>query len=149
MVTSLPRDEILGGFPGDEFADVADEPTLLCRGDEHVRHQQRAVRLSPAGQRLKADDSVVRQVDDRLVVDDEFVVADRVGKRTAEVALLVGLGEQVVVEKTNLGTGLFGGVHRRVGLTDEVGGIEVGAAAQHGDTDAGPAADPAGRLRRD
>ena len=92
---------------------------------------------------------MARQVDDRLVVDDELVIADRVGKRTSEVALLVGLGEQVVVEKTNLGTGLFGGVHRRVGLTDKVGGIEVGAAAQHGDTDAGPAADPAGRLRRD
>ncbi len=83
------------------------------------------------------------------MVDDEFVVADRKGKRAAEIALPVGLGEQVIVEKANLGTGLLGGVHRRVGLADEIGRVEVGSAAQHGDTDAGATADPAGRLRRD
>ena len=91
--------------------------------------------MLPAHQRLEAGDAAEVEVDDRLVVQDQLLVLDR----ALELLAAIEPGQRVDVhvvgeDRVAVGAGGLGGVHREVGVAQQVvaglGGGDADAGAQ-------------------
>ena len=122
----------------DPAADRDDEPGLLGEGDEVARGDEPALGVAPAHERLDPGDRAVVEPHDRLVVQLELVVDERalqVGAQleAGEHALVHPRLEQAVAA---LAVAL-GVVHRRVGVADELLGLDDGPRLGERDAHAG------------
>ena len=112
-----------------------DQAGLLGQRDELAGAEEAARRVLPAHQRLEAGDAAEVEVDDRLVVQDQLVVLDRALELLAAVEPGDGVDVHVVGEdREAVGAGGLGGVHREVGVAQQVvagvGGGDADAGAQ-------------------
>ncbi len=64
-------------FGEDETIDHVDEPDLFGEGDEGAGGQQSPQRVLPTHERFEADELIGLEIDDGLVVDDEFFAGRR------------------------------------------------------------------------
>ncbi len=95
------------------------------------------LRVVPAQKRLGADDCVVREPDDRLVVQPQEAVLQRVAQRGFEGVLAQPvLGEVGVEELEGVAPQLLRVIHRDVGVLQELLGI-VRIVGVHADADRG------------
>ena len=116
-----PVRELPDGGLQHELGDGAHQPALLDDGQERVRVEQPAGGVLPAHERLRAEGGAGRDVDLRLVVQDELVVDERgveVLDRLEPRA--VGLVELRAVE-LDAGVRVLGRVHRDVRAPQQVG----------------------------
>ena len=104
-------------------------------------------RVVPPHQRLEADGLAGRQLDDRLVVQLERAVLDRLVELGAHLQPLEhrGVQRRLVAPPPALAVAL-GHVEREVGLAQQV--LRVAGLGRGGDADAGIAADQRRRRRR-
>ena len=73
----LPLGALAAGLPEDPGADVDDHPALLEQRDEVVGLDDPAPRLAPADQRLDPRRRHAREVEGRLVDEEELLVLER------------------------------------------------------------------------
>ena len=109
------------------------EPGLLGDRDELRREQNAPFRMVPTCQRLNADDPSVAQLDDRLVVHQEFAARDRL----LELGSLLHphehrLMETGLVEPEGALSRILGGIERQIGFSKEVGGVTVRVRPRRG-----------------
>ena len=76
-VLALPGSQLAAGLAEDPVADVVDQTVLLGQGYEFGRIHHAPPGMFPPDEGFKADQAMVLQLHDRLVMDDEFVVVDR------------------------------------------------------------------------
>ena len=119
------------------FAEFDDQAGIFRDGDEFGRRDHAALGMAPAQQRLAAGDLVARQIDQRLVVDLEAAVDQRLaqvalhGEPGLGAGIHVGLEEAIGPPPAGLGA-----VHRQIGVLDQL--VEVGAVLRRQrDADAG------------
>ena len=90
--------QFVAQFPADKLYDVAvelvDLAGILERADEHSRIQESVQRVYPAGKRLHAAERFRNRADDRLVVNLDIAVRDRL----VDMAHHVVLQQQVLVQ---------------------------------------------------
>ena len=92
--------------------------------------------MLPAQQRLGADDAAARQVELRLVVDDELVLVERRAQAILERDAPLDRGVHVLgVEVEAVAAALLGVVHRGVGALEQRLGV-LRVAREGGDADA-------------
>src|SRR4029078_6057647 len=75
-----PLGDLAAALADDPAADVDDEADLLGQRDERRRHEQAALRVGPADERLDGDRAARRDLDDRLVGDLELVPGERLAE---------------------------------------------------------------------
>ena len=114
-----------------------DQPDVLGQPDELARPDQAAIGMVPAHQRLDPDHPVGRELELRLVVDDELLAGQRLAQLALEGHRAAGgdvhLGGE---EAVGVAARLLGPVHGELGvLQQRLDGAAVGRG--HGDADAG------------
>ena len=87
------------GLPHRPFAERDDEPGLLGQRDELGRRDEAALGVMPAQQRLEAADLVAREVDERLVVELELAVGQRLAQIDLQLAARLHVGIHVRLEE--------------------------------------------------
>ena len=114
-----------GGYPASCHAlarwhpltDRLDQPGLFGYGNEGARRQQSALRMVPAQQGFHTDHLAGAHVDERLVVELELLLLDRLAQSGFQGVPLyrarVHLGREELVVVAAF---LFGVIHRRVGV---------------------------------
>ena len=103
--------------------DVDDQAAVLGHVDELCRQEQLVVTL-PAHEGLDGDGVPGDGIDDRLVLHDQLVVAERGAQPTFEVEATTHRGGQAVaVHADRRATSVLGGVHGQVGPAHEVVGV--------------------------
>ena len=125
------------GRPQHPFAERIDQAGLLRDRNELGRRDHAALGMVPAQQRLAADDPVVADVDQRLVVQLELAAHERLAQvdlqRAARLHARVHLRLEEAVGAAAVG---LGAVQRHVGVLQQL--IRLGAVVRrHGDADAG------------
>ena len=105
-----------------------DELVALDLGHERIGHQELAGGVIPADQRLDAHDLVRRQVDLRLVVQDELVAADAVPQIADHREAPCGGILLLHREQREATAGALRVVHRQIGAAQEI----VDVVAVHG-----------------
>ena len=117
----LPAPQLAHGVPQHPVAQVHDHPGLFSQRDERIGHQQAALRVVPAHQRLNALDPAGRKFHHRLVVQGELVLADRLTQFGDHDALQPAGVEQCRFEHLDAAVRLgLGGVHRGVRFHDQI-----------------------------
>ena len=87
--------------------------------------------MTPADQRLGADDVTFRNRDDRLVVQEELVALERMPQVALDLQPRQRLGVHRAIEHlVSSATGVLGAVHRDVGAAQDVFRLFTGAGAQ-------------------
>ena len=115
--------------------DRNDEADGLGDGDELVRRDRAEGRVVPTEQRLEPGDVEARQVEDRLVLEVELIVGERVPELVRQRSAPLGLGPRRPVEDGDPGFPVpFGLVHGIIGIPDQRS-RRVGLVAD-GDADA-------------
>src|SRR5665213_456332 len=79
-------------------AECDDHPALLCNWDEVIRMDPPQLRMTPTSQCLDREYPAVGQGDDRLVVDLQLLVTQRVPKPFGECDLMQQLGAKLSIE---------------------------------------------------
>ena len=128
---------VAAGLAQHPVADLDDQAHLLGDRNELGRRDHAAQRMRPAQQRLAGRDLLGLQVEQRLVVDLEGVVGERVAQVELEAAARLRRDVHVRLEEAP-GAALvgLGPIERHVGVLEQV--VGVGAVARrHGDADAG------------
>jgi hypothetical protein len=121
-----PRARLLARGLEHPVADGVAEAGLLGERDEALRQHHAALGIVPAQQRLRAVHRPVGEIDDRLVVQRELVVAQRAAQRRLDVqALRAPLGELRGEEAEAVSPELLRVVHRGVGILQQR--LRVGA----------------------
>jgi hypothetical protein len=140
----LPRDRV--DHPAVE---IDDQRAPLREPDEAVRwHQSRLAGTSPAHERLERVQLLAAGVDDRLVVDDQLVLVDRLADRHRQIRGLGDLVAEVLVTDLDpAATDVLRPIHGEVGVAQQFVGRERGTVG-HRDADARPDRH-AGRARID
>src|SRR3954463_15982055 len=103
-------------------AEVDDQAGLLRERDEVEWHDEPAPWMRPAQERLESDDAAARELDDRLVVDDELVAFDRAPQVGLDLEPLDDRRMHARLER-RVGAalaGALGAVHGHVGVAQEV-----------------------------
>ena len=72
-----PDAELPGSLIEHKPSEVGDQTVLLGNADKHFRHQQTAVRVTPADQRFKPGKFLIFQTGNRLIENFHFVALDR------------------------------------------------------------------------
>ncbi len=137
-VAGRPLGKMAARLVQDERVDPADEPVLLGEGDEIVWSHDSPLGMTPAHQRLDADQRLVLQGEEWLVEEEQFLVLDSVAQLGLEEArpggdALGGVEDPITVPPCFLGL-----VHRPVGVADQLLGLGQGIA---GDDDPDAAGD--------
>ena len=104
-----------------------DEPAVLGHRDELVRPDEAALRVHPADQRLRADHLTVEESDLGLEVDGELAVRDGVAQLGEDREPLRAARLELASVDLDPGTPGLRGVHRDVGLPEQVPGVSVRA----------------------
>jgi hypothetical protein len=113
-----------------------DEARCLGRGEEAVRAEQAALRVLPADQSLEPDRLAVREVHDRLVVQEQLLLGEGAVQRSLGLERGGGRGPQLFVEDlVAVPTPLLGPVRGGVGEAHELRRRRV--ILRDGDPDAG------------
>ena len=103
------------------LADRDDQAGALGRLEELAGQEQPALGMVPAHERLDPDGAAGRDLDDRLVVQDELVTPERVRELVLHAHPDASGAAHRVVEHLDLARGAvrLGEVHRRVGLAEQ------------------------------
>ena len=76
--------------------------------------------MTPAHQRLEADDRLARGIDNRLIIELEFVALDRIAQILLKLGPLLGRGVQAVFEEAeHSAPGILGGIERQIDIADQ------------------------------
>ena len=97
-----------------------DQPRLFCQRDELVGCDHAASGVGPPHQRLEADDPVVGQTQDRLIMQGEAAADD--GLSHLQLELHPGLDGRIhasFVEAVSIACGFLGSVEGEVGIPDQ------------------------------
>ena len=125
------------GLPQRPFADRHDQAGLLGQRDELDRRDEAALGVMPAQQRLQTADLVALEVDERLVVELELAVGQRLAQVELQLAARLHVGVHVRLEEAVDAAPLaLGAVQGEVGVLEQLVGIGA-VAGRHGDADAG------------
>ena len=136
-VALLPLAGLLGGHAQHAEVDGQDQAGLLRQRQEVVRRDQALLRMLPPDQGFEADQAVVEQRDDGLVVDLELLPLDRL----PQVRLELEAGDRARVHRgvedlVAVLAPLLRAVHRRVRVAQQVVRLLVvlarGDADRHG-----------------
>lgn len=119
----LPDPALAAGLAKHPPAEWQDQARLHGERDELRRWNQAALRVLPAHQRLQADDPAVRQAHDRLIVHRELLALDGTAQFSLQREARHGAGVHTRVEHGPAGLApILGGIHRHVGLAQQLGG---------------------------
>jgi hypothetical protein len=145
---ALPVLGRLAGGVQHEASDGDDQAALLGEADELAGHHQPALRVVPAHQRLQPHHVAAGQLEHRLVADGELLLQHRLAQRCLEVQPLHRPVAHRRVERPHrAGAGRLGGVHRQVGVAQQLVGVAASGDRPH--AHAGPGVHlPAGHLDR-
>ena len=128
---------MLAGLLKNQPSDGDDLAVLLGLGDELAGQDQAAARVVPADERLEAQDRLIPQPHDRLVVDGELPQLQRLAHlsgqlETSHDGLLHHRGERLVAALAVT----LGGIHGAVSIAHDLShGLTL--AGRAGDADAG------------
>ena len=93
---------------------------LLGERDENLRRNVAVLRVVPAQQRLGADDRLVGDADDRLIVKLERILLDRNAQCLFQRVLIEPVRGHVGIEElVGVAAKLLGAVHRHVGVLEQ------------------------------
>ena len=87
-----PSDRFLARLAQNPGADRHDQAGIFCKRDELARADKAVLLALPADQRLEADDLLADRIDNRLEVEQQLVLLDRLAEREFELAALLGIG---------------------------------------------------------
>ncbi len=123
----MPVRQLATGFLQHPFAERHDQAAVFRRGNEMPRRDQAPLRALPAQQGFAADDAAARQVDQRLVVEQEFVALQGAAQVVVQVQPFLGVGIHAFgIEAEGIAAGGLGVVHRGIGLPQQrVEGVAV------------------------
>jgi hypothetical protein len=141
---SVPTECFEAGLAQDPFADGVDDARFLGHRNEHVWADLHPVAAFPPQQSLDRDDSSAVGIDQRLIVKPELVVIETVPKRPVKFADRVAVAVKLLAEPgaTHFARP-FRGVHRHVGLPQQLGRAEFGVGGTARQADAGADGDRA------
>ena len=127
----LPRRHLPAGLVEHPRSELDDETGLLGHRDELARLEQPTVRVLPPDQRLDTEQRGRRDVDDRLVVQDELTGVDAEAELALDVDPLHRLAAHLAVEQRHsIAAQVLGLVHRDVGVADQRPRVDCRAARQ-------------------
>ncbi len=131
-----PLGDLAADLADDPVADVDDQARILGDVDEQNRRQHAVAGAIPANQRLGTDHRSGRHLDDRLVEQEQLVGRDRFGESRLHLVAGGQLPAQFGVEHRDLvSAGVMSCVDGRLGVGDDVGGIEGVVDVDHDQTD--------------
>ncbi|KQV49488.1 hypothetical protein ASC95_18005 [Pelomonas sp. Root1217] len=144
-----PGVHLPAGLVDDPVAEAVDEAEALGDGDEQARTQQAALGMVPADQGLDAADLPMQAIDLGLVVELQLPLLDGQAQVDQQVELLLrAFVHMRLVQRIGAAAGAFGGVHRGVGVHDQL--VPVAVVGVGGDADrSGQDNPPATDLKRD
>ena len=132
-----PRGGVAAGLPEHPFAERHDQPDFLGDRNEFVGTDQAALRMVPAQQRLEAADLAARKLDQRLIVELEFVGEQRLAQVELQPAALLHLRVHLRLEEMIGAAAVgLGAIERHVGVAQQLIGL-VAVGRRHGNADAG------------
>ena len=136
----VPLEHLAAGALLDPAPDRLDQAALLGDRDEVGRVELAVAGVVPADQGLERGHLAAREVDHRLVVEDELVAFDPLAQLALGLEPAQRAGPHLGVEELAAGAAAFlRPVHRRVGVADQhvrVGGL-AGRGTGDGDPEAG------------
>ena len=115
-----PCRALLGRRAQHPVAEHVDQARLLGERNEDLGRDVAVLGIVPAQQRLGADDRLVGDADDRLIVQRELVFLDRDAQRPFQRVLIEPvLGQVGIEELIGVAAELLGAVHRHVGVLEQ------------------------------
>ena len=115
-----PHRALLGCRAQDPVAENVNQARLLGERNENLRRNFAVLRIVPTQQRLGADDRLVGDADDRLIVKHELVFLDRNAECLFQRVLIEPPRGEIGVEKLiGVAAKLLGAVHRHVGVLEQ------------------------------
>ena len=123
----MPQARLAGGLAQHPGADRHDQPVLLGQRDEGVGHQQAALGMIPADQRLDADKAAVAGADLRLEQQRELLLRDRLAELALQHQVVPRQADLTRLEEDAVGAAAcLGRMQRRIGMLDQhIGRVAV------------------------
>ncbi len=137
QIPPLPFRDLVTGQAQDQIAQGGHQAQFLGQGNELVRRDQATFRMAPADQRFQADHKAGFQVDLRLIMQLELVVAD--GSLQGDTQPDTAQGGAVHIRPVKLvalSAGLFRLIHGGIGIAHQFVRV-FGIIGEQGNPDAG------------